>query len=372
MGKDQRLLIKALEQPDQWLVADHKTQEKVLATLHKIASGEGIVLGGNHPAIRGKILIATGGTSGNPKFAIHSWESLAAAARALMGKIGENIQSCGILPMHHVSGLMPIVRAILSEGKYFQGDPGNLFEHPEGKCLSLVPTQLNRYLKVPQTVAKLRQFRMIFVGGANSGQSLLDQAAERELPLAPCYGMTETAAMVTLLPPEEFLSGQRGCGKPLPGVQIETGELNQIRISCNSLAEGYSGKDDPISKPFPTQDTGFFDEEGSLHITGRLDRTIISGGENVNPAEVEAELREFAFVEDALVVGIPDEEWGQKIIAFIKGKPTTPESLKAKLKQVIPAHKVPKEILFVRELPLNVQGKVDWEFIEKTRTTSPA
>ena len=126
MGENQKLLNKALEQPDSWLAADFKESNRILEILTKISRGEGVVLGGEIPPIDGKILIATGGTSGKPKFAIHTWDTLSAAASSLMECIGENIQSCGILPFHHVSGFMPVVRAIISGGKYVQGDPKKL------------------------------------------------------------------------------------------------------------------------------------------------------------------------------------------------------------------------------------------------------
>jgi O-succinylbenzoic acid--CoA ligase len=372
MGENWKLLKLALENPKDWLFADSRAEAWILEVLHKVASGEGVVLGGEATAIEGKILIASGGTSGNPKYAIHTWETLSSAVISLVGEIGSGIQSCGVLPMHHVSGFMPIVRAVLSRGKFIQSDPKSLVQDPTNLCLSLVPTQLKRFLNDPKMVSKLRDFRMIFVGGAKVEESLLEESARLELPLAPCYGMTETAAMVTMLPPEEFLNGKRGCGPPLPGVEILSGEKDQILISTKSLAEGYAGMNRRISDPFETQDSGFFDENGSLQITGRLDRIIITGGENVDPVEIEDLIKELAQVEDAMVVGISDEEWGQKVIAFVQAKARGVEPIQSKLKKCLPGYKIPKEILFVQELPLDERGKVDWKMVKKLRLTSRA
>ena len=365
MGTNQQLLKKALETPDAWLAGDPDRTERVLRVLEKIESGEGVTLGGEYPAKAGDILIATGGTSGKPRFAIHSWDTLCAAANCLIERVGDEMQSYGILPLEHVSGLMPVVRTIVSGGKLLLGDKDTLAGMQEGMFLSLVPTQLQRFSKDPELVKKLRACRMIFVGGAAVEEKLLDKAQELGLPLAPCYGMTETAAMVTVLHPKEFVAGKRGCGKALPGVGISTGKDHRIHISTPALCQRYAGSEAVVSQPFATEDRGILDEEGSLHILGRMDRVIITGGEKVDPEEVEAVLKEASGVQDALVVGLPDEEWGQKVIAFVTGTTQEPETLKDAAKRRLPGYKVPKQILFVQDLPLNDREKVDWELVRK-------
>ena len=220
-------------------------------------------------------------------------------------------------------------------------------------------------MKDPDLMEKLRKFRMVFVGGAKIDEDLLDMAQDLSLPIAPCYGMTETAAMVTLLKPEDFLDGQRGCGRTLPGVEIEFGSNGQISISTLSLAKGYYGNDNGFKGSIQTQDSGYLDERSNLHVTGRLDRTIITGGENVDPAEVEDVLKTHPDLEEALVLGIPDKDWGQKLVAFVVGKDSQETSLMNFLKEKLPGFKIPKEIVMVGNLPLDARGKVAWEEVKR-------
>lgn len=365
MGTNQQLLRKALVNPNDWLSGDPVRKDRLLKILTKMDRGDVVNLGGEYPAGKGQILIATGGTSGNPRFAIHSWDTLCAAATCLMKRVGDKMTSYGVLPLDHVSGFMPVVRSIVSGGKLILGDKQKLEEVSEGMFLSLVPTQLQRFLKEPDLVKKLRACRMIFVGGAAAAEELLENAQSLEIPLAPCYGMTETAAMVTVLMPEEFLAGKRGCGKALPGVGISIEEGSRIHISTPGLCQGYAGNDSVVTNPFATQDQGCLDEDGNLHILGRMDRVIITGGEKVQPEEVEAVLKAVSKAQAALVVGLPDEEWGHRVVAFVTSTKQNPSSITVALKRKLPSYKVPKQILFVEELPLNDLGKVNWDLVSK-------
>ena len=365
MGTNQQLLKKALANPQRWLEGDPVRKDWVMQVLSKIDQGEVVTLGGDEPAKEGEILIATGGTSGNPRFAIHSWDTLCAAADGLIKRASDKMKSYGILPLEHVSGFMPVVRTIVSGGKLVLGDKHSLEGMDEGMFLSLVPTQLQRFMKDPDLVTKLRSCRMIFVGGAAADEELLEKAQLLELPLAPCYGMTETAAMVTVLMPEEFLMGKRGCGKALPGVDISIDEDNRIHISSPSLCQGYAGSETVLTNPFATQDRGFLDDDGNLHILGRMDHVIITGGEKVNPEEVEAVLKEVSAAQNVLVVGLPDEEWGEKVVAFATGTTLQEGAIKDAAKQRLTRYKVPKQIVVVEDLPLNDQGKVNWELVNQ-------
>lgn len=361
--------LKSLEQAIEgdWIQANPGTESYLRQVLGKVVRGEGVVLTARQtvrrdgPSLPGKILIPTGGTTGKPKHVIHTWETLSAAAENLKARIGGPIHSCCILPLHHVSGFMQVVRALVTGGKVIFPDPKHLDVNPEDLCLSLVPTQLQRFLLQPEIVERLQHFRIIFLGGAAVNSALLSNARGKSLPLAPCYGMTETAAMVTLLEPQDFLAGKGCCGPPLSNVQIEIHD-GCIRIQSSSLYEGYwpEGMQKP-DKWFDTQDSGFLDQNGSLHITGRLDHVIITGGEKVDPIEVEAALLKMPDVEEALVVGVEDAEWGQKTLAFVVGKT---EDLREKMGSVLPSFKKPKAIIQVETLPLDEYGNVDWAIIQ--------
>ena len=365
MGTDLKSLEQALE--GDWIQAAADTESYLRQVLGKVVRGEGVVLTTKEiarqdgPFLPGKILIPTSGTTGSPKYAIHTWETLSAAAENLKARIGGPIHSCCILPLHHVSGFMQVVRALVTSGKVIFPDQNFRDINPKNLCLSLVPTQLQRFLLQPEIVDLLKHFRIIFLGGAVADPSLLTAAREQGLPLAPCYGMTETAAMVSLLSPEQFLAGETGCGSPLPNVQLEIYN-GRIRIKSPSLCEGYWPEGmQATDKWLETPDSGFLDKNATLHITGRLDRVIITGGEKVDPTETEAALLKLPDVEEVLVIGVEDTEWGQKAVAFVVGEA---EGLMEKMGLVLPSFKKPKAIIQVEALPLDEYGNVDWAIIQ--------
>ena len=127
--------------------------------------------------------------------------------------------------------------------------------------------------------------------------------------------MTETAAMVTALRPEEFLAGRRGCGSALPHARVELDADGVIQIAAESLFRGYYPHWREGGGPWPTEDLGRFDEHGSLHVLGRRDAVIITGGEKIEPGEVEAVLRATGQFADVAVIGVPDAEWGEAVVA---------------------------------------------------------
>jgi o-succinylbenzoate---CoA ligase len=335
-----------------------------------------------HPFAAGRsiIAIATGGSSGRLRFALHTWQTLTTAAQAQaagLAPLGTPINSICTLPLFHVSGLMQLIRSLLTDGTWqpiafrdllYSGLP----PHPTA-CLSLVPTQLQRLLTVEtdwslaDRITWLQQLKVIWLGGAPAWPSLLAEARRLTLPIAPTYGMTETAAMVTRLIPEAFLAGQTGCGSALPHCTIsiesdpnygvKNGELiGKITIDSSSLCLGY-WPDQPIeSGPFVTDDLGYIDDRGSLHIVGRSSDKIISGGENIFASEVETAIRDSGLVEDVAVIGVPDDRWGEIVIALYvpRDSMTIPD-----LTLSLSRYKHPKYWISIAELPRNTQGKIN-------------
>jgi O-succinylbenzoic acid--CoA ligase len=336
-----------------------------------------------HPKA-GTILIPTGGSSGGVKFAIHKWETLVAACEGLSSFIGPGpINSCCVLPLYHVSGLMQLVRSFVSEGqivfpdfKELQAGKFPLFP-ASSLCLSLVPTQLQRLMAQKRIANRLMAMRAIFVGGAPVPGSVEERARELKLPVVLSYGMTETAAMVTALPPDEFLAGHINAGRPLrhalikvirdDGTVCPVGETGHIRISARSMFKGYHGRSRGVSKiGYLSDDEGYFDSLGRLHIVGRSDRLIVSGGEKIDPHEVEQAIMNTGAVEQVLVIGWPDSEWGQKLVAFYV--PNVVLSHEGKWEEELRAdlvnYKIPKQMIQVPLLPLNDRGKVDRKLME--------
>jgi O-succinylbenzoic acid--CoA ligase len=314
------------------------------------------------------ILVPTGGTSGRPRLCIHTIDTLMHSAESFRHSFGEAgiIHNVNVLPQHHVGGLMPVLRSAASGGKTFFTDYRKLTStegipfDPGEAALSLVPTQLQRILEQPEGGTALAKFGLILIGGAACPDNLLDKCRSRGLRLAPCYGSTETAAMVTVLDPREFLSGGTGVGSALPGTRIEIGPDQGIRVFSKSCCHGYHPPGDPVQRdPICTRDLGQIDDSGSLHILGRMDRVVITGGENVIPEQVEAVALRTGLVEDAHCRGVPDNDWGQRVELSVvpRATPFQEDSLLAALRNELPPYAVPKRIHITGNLYRNALGK---------------
>lgn len=308
--------------------------------------------------------IPTGGTSGKVRFARHDEWALTTAVRGFCGHFGiERVNAVGVLPAYHVSGLMARVRCAETGGEHLPWDWKRLEsgERPvlrrgEDWVISLVPTQLQRLLASPAAVEWLRGFQVIFVGGGPVWPELAEAAARAQLRISLSYGMTETAAMVTALQPEEFLAGARSSGTPLPHATVTVTEEGVVSIAGDSVFRGY-WPERRDSWTFVTEDVGWFDEHGHLHIEGRRDAVIITGGKKVHTAEVEAELRASGEFLDVGVIGVPDKEWGQLVVACYPAGGRNPDVGRA-VATLTGANK-PKRFIAVAPWPRNAQGKLN-------------
>ena len=315
----------------------------------------------------GWLMIPTGGSSGKLKFARHDQDTITVAVQGFTRHFGlPCVNAVGMLPLHHVGGFMAWMRCALTGGEYRpldwkaveQGAVPELPAKLDGWVISLVPTQLERLLRQPAATAWLAKFRIVFLGGAPAGGDLMDRAAAARIPLSPGYGMTETAAMVTALRPEEFLAGARSSGDALPQVKVAISGDGMITVAGDSLFRGYY-PEWRNEGAFETADLGRIDEQRRLHVLGRGDEVIITGGEKVNPAEVEAVLRGSGGLPDVVVIGVPDTEWGQVVVAAYPGV-AWPDV--AKLKEAasgLSTHKRPKHFLPLESWPVTSAGKVN-------------
>jgi o-succinylbenzoate---CoA ligase len=317
---------------------------------------------------RGWLMIPTGGSSGFVKFARHDGLTIAAAVRGFAQHFGlRQINAVGGLPLHHVSGLIGWLRTVLTGGLYLPAEweeieaglRPKLSPRPDGWIISLVPTQLERLLRDEAAVDWLRQFRIGLVGGAPAWPALLDRAAEERIPIALTYGMTETAALVTAVRPQEFLMGERSSGKALPHVRVNVDAEGAIVVSGESVFLGYYPHWREAGEPFTTADRGEIDEGGRLHVHGRRDAAIITGGEKVHPADVEAVLQIATGVADVRVLGVADAEWGERVVAAYPAacKFSLRAAREAAEQQLSPAQR-PKSYVALAEWPVSEIGKV--------------
>ncbi len=328
----------------------------------------------------GWLCVPTGGSGGGLRFARHDEQTLSVAVEGFCAHFdARQINAVGVLPLHHVSGLMAAVRCAATGGQYLpwswkQLEAGELPERlvDGGEWfLSLVPTQLQRLLGAAKTVDWLRRFRTIFVGGGPGWPELAERAADAKVPVAFSYGMTETAAMVAAQTAMEFSAGRRSSGRAMPHARIEIvdeasgalvpgGMAGVIRIAGGSVFRGYF-PEERASRSFETGDFGRWDETGGLHVLGRRDAVIITGGKKVHPAEVEAALHATGLFPDVVVMGVVDPEWGEVVVAYYPaqgGNTAAVELTGLKLEGLAPYQR-PKRLVAVADWPRNAQGKIN-------------
>ena len=338
------------------------------------------------------MVLGTGGSSGGRRWCL---QPLAHLQVAVAGT-GQWLQSLGFeldrlelfnpLPLQHVSGLMPVLRARAwgAELRWLSPElmrqPEQLLEQaspmaPQRALLSLVPTQLQRLLDAPAGIEWLERFALIWVGGAALPASLAQRCRALGIRLAPCYGATETGAMVMALSPQRFLEGAVGCGSALPHAQLRLDPSSgALQIKAASLALGLlqQGSLEPLPLTqgwWRSGDRAEASEDG-WQLLGRLDGAIQSGGETVFPEQVEQRLLELARaerlpVQELLLLPEPDPLWGERLVALLKPEPGLGSAEVALVRpfqrqaQSLPPSQRPRRWLLCPELARSPLGK--WE-----------
>ena len=330
------------------------------------------------------IMIPTGGSSGKIKFAMHTWETLNASVEGFKEYFQLSvINSFCVLPLYHVSGLMQFMRSFTTSGKLAimpfkaleSGDQRDI--NPADFFISLVPTQLQRLLQNPDMTSWLSRFYTVLLGGAPAWDSLLEEARKHRIQLSPTYGMTETASQIATLKAKDFLAGNNSYGQILPHAQVTISSPNQeilgynqignITIKGDSLTLGYYPQIFANRDNFQTDDIGYLDKNGYLNIVGRSSDKIITGGENVFPADVEAAIRATDLVLDVCVIGLPDKLWGQVVTAVYVpiNSDISITSLQIAIEHKLSKFKQPKYWVSVESFPRNSQGKFNREQLQE-------
>lgn len=296
----------------------------------------------------------TSGTTGRPKAVLHTRSSIEASCRAVNEKLEATARDRWLcaLPIAHVAGFAVVMRAWLSGASLIAGTEKDL---PAATIASLVPTMLHRRLDDGFEQAQAPELRAILLGGASISSGLLARAKRRGLKVITTYGMTETFGGVAL------------DGMALDGVELRINEQQTIEVRAPMLMRGYAGAP-PLDRGafFDTEDLGRLDAEQRLTVLSRRTEMIITGGENVYPAEVETALEQHAHVDRACVLGVPDEEWGQVVCVVIvpaEGAPPDPAALeadvRAHLARVLAPFKRPRRFAIAQAIPETAQGKLD-------------
>lgn len=350
----------------------------------------------NAPASRDIDLIApfaiihTSGTSGIPKGAMLTYGNFLHSAMASAYRLGtmpDDLWLC-CLPLYHVGGLSIILRACLygigidlMERFDLETINHKLSTEPI-TLVSLVPTMLYRLLE-HGTPEKWSKLRFVLLGGAAATQDLIDKANAAGVRVATTYGMTEAASQVATMLPDDLKPGS--VGKPLIFTQVRvvdengadqaTGEYGEVIVQSPTVMQGYYGNAEATARTLRdrwlhTGDIGYLDEDGDLFIVQRRTDLIVSGGENVYPAEVEAVIRRHPAVKDVAVVGVADAEWGQRVAAVIVAQDTvTGDAIQQYCRQHVAGYKIPRTVKFVDALPQTASGKIErkrvLELVEK-------
>jgi O-succinylbenzoic acid--CoA ligase len=305
-------------------------------------------------------IVHTSGTSGRPRAVELTHANLRASAIGSAARIGISPADRWLccMTLHHVGGLMiPVRCAIFGASVAIEPfDPGRiaraLAEDPI-TLASLVPTMLARLLDAGVGPGRLR---WVLLGGGPAPRSLIERALEAGWPVAPTYGMTETASQIAAIAPWEVHEKPGSVGIPFFHTAVRIGEDGRIEIRGPSIAASAAGPNGWLR----TADLGEIESDGHLHVLGRADDVIVTGGENVSPEEVEAVLLSHPAIADAAVAGRPDPEWQTAVVAFVVTNGQTPsaEELRAFCRERLAGPKVPKAFELVDELPRNAQGKL--------------
>ncbi|PLS01980.1 o-succinylbenzoate--CoA ligase [Neobacillus cucumis] len=329
-------------------------------------------------------IMYTSGTTGYPKgvmqtFGNHWWSSTGSALN--LGTMESDCWLCSV-PLFHISGFSILMRSVI------YGMPMVLHEHFDVErtikdiqlkkvtIMSVVGTMLTQIVEALEDRRLPNFFRCMLLGGGPAPLPLLEACVKKEIPVFQSYGMTETSSQIVTLSPEDSLKKLGSAGKPLfPSqlrIELENGEDaksgtdGEIIVKGPNVTPGYLNRPEATIEKirhgwFYTGDIGCLDEEGFLYVKDRRSDLIISGGENIYPAEIEAALIAHPAVIDAGVTGINDEKWGQVPAAFIvkkEGIHVSIEELQQFCLERLAKYKVPKAFYFIEQLPRNAAKKL--------------
>ena len=330
------------------------------------------------------VVIATSGSTGQPKGVELSASALTHSASASLARVGavpgDRWLLC--LPATHIAGIQVLVRSLVAGTEPVIAGRLDAAILEDSGCahVSIVPTQLRRLLAGPGTgtgrnaktpagthATWADNFKSVLLGGAAASGKLIGRARETGIPVVTTYGMTETCG---------------GCvydGLPLDGVSVTTGDDGRIQISGPVLFSGYRLRPDLSAAAldggwFVTSDLGAIDAAGQLTVRGRADDVINTGGEKVVAGEVASVLETCPGVREAVVIGRLDAEWGERVTAVIvpdnSAQPPTLDLLSRHVRERLPRYAAPRELVLLDAMPVLPSGKPDLEVLR--REQSPA
>jgi len=330
--------------------------------LARLNSGGTSAPTGSLPPEQFASIIFTSGSLGKARAAVHS------IGNHYYSALGSNINIELVpgdrwllsLPLYHVGGLAVIFRCLLAGAAVVIQDPDSAPGKNIGRYgpthISFVGTQFHRLLEEREAVRKMKRMKAVLLGGGPVGRRLIRSAVDGGLPVFVSYGSTEMASQVTTTQKNDSSERLFTAGKLLPYREMKISEDQEIMVRGRTLFAGHieDGRIDPGLRDgwFATGDLGSLDESGYLSVHGRRDNMFISGGENIHPEEIELALMDMPGIESAVVVDIPDDEYGARPFAFLTTDfDRAPEYIRAFLSERLQRYKIPVHFIFEKINP---------------------
>jgi acyl-CoA synthetase (AMP-forming)/AMP-acid ligase II len=363
-----------------WEAREGETDETTVEELISNSREEDL----DPPSESGRYIILTSGTTGTPKGAQRGQPEGLSTLAALLSKIPRRYHETVMIaaPLFHSWGFLhfmlslPTAATMVLRPKFDPEETLRLTAEHRARVLAVVPVMMQRILSLPEEVKRRYDLSALEVTAA-SGSALPGELATKWMDefgdnLYNLYGSTEVS-WASIATPEDMRAAPGTAGRPPRGTvirivdedgnDVEPGDTGRIFVGNQLAFEGYTGGGgkEELGDLLSSGDVGHFDDDGRLFIDGRDDEMIVSGGENVFPREIEDLLADFEGVSEAAAIGVDDEEFGQRLKAFVvveQGADVSEEDLKAHVKSNLARYKVPREIVFVEELPRNATGKV--------------
>jgi len=328
------------------------------------------------------VIIFTSGSSGIPKGVMLSFSNLVRSAEIgnLVLQQSEKDRWLASLPFYHIGGFSIITRAFLYEAALIipeslgTKDLKFSFENQNPTLASLVSTQLKRLIELKTNPGK--ELKNLLLGGGFVNNDLVKTAINNGWKISKVYGSSETSSFVTMIGGKEVFQKMDSSGKILPpneiyilgesGQKLPAGKSGEIVVKSDSVMKGYINNEKETSNKLKegmyfSGDIGYLDEEGYLFVEARRNDLIISGGENINPLEVQKAILENPDIKDCYVFGLEDKTWGHIVTAVVVKSNDTNIILKEYLGSKIAGYKIPKKIIYVDQIPKTSLGKIEKE-----------